>query len=157
MNAMRRVLRRLATSLLIANLVHSTPGYGQNGPPNTPHSSPAACPAPADVGALHLYGEWLATGTGGDTPATLRLGHNPEHPDGVRGTLRRGTAEILVAGDVDDGTFTLEESSDGRSIAATWTGNIMENTCGKEIQGTWTPASGSTGRPFILRKQPGWR
>jgi hypothetical protein len=145
--------RTLISLFLIANLGHFTLGYAQNYGKNVP----AACPAPADIGALHLYGEWQATWDGLDAPATLRLGRNPEHLDGVRGTIARGAAEALVAGDVDDGAFSLEESTDGRTISATWTGNVVENTCGKEIQGRWNNALDHGERRFVLRKLPGWR
>lgn len=143
----------LITSLFIANLCHFTMGYAKNDVKN----APAACPTPAEMGALHLYGEWQATWTGVDAPATLRLGRHPEHLDGVRGTIQRGTAEALVAGDVDNGEFNLEESTDGRTIAATWTGKVVENACGKEIQGLWNKAADNSERRFVLRKLPGWR
>lgn len=143
----------LIASLLIANLTHFTLGYAQNDVKNPP----AACPTPAEMGALHLYGEWQATWDGVEAPATLRLERHPEHLDGVRGTLQRGAAEALVAGDVDDGEFNLEESTDGRTIAATWTGKVLENACGKEIQGRWNNVADQSERRFVLRKLPGWR
>jgi len=149
---MKRTATRSIATILIANLIHCTPGYGENKAQNVA----AACPAATEIGALHLYGEWQATWAGEDAPATLQLGRNPEHPDGVRGTLQRGAAVALVAGDVDDGDFSLEESTDGKSIAATWTGTVVENTCGKEIQGVWTRAADGSERRFTLRKRPGW-
>jgi hypothetical protein len=123
----------------------------------TPADGAAVCPAPTEVSALHLYGTWQAQWDGGDTPATLTLGRNAEHPDGLRGSLRRGTVQALVAGDVDAGDFTLEESTDGRSISATWTGRVMTDSCGKEIRGRWANATGTTERGFVLRKLPGWQ
>ncbi|MEN9885947.1 MAG: hypothetical protein RL758_525, partial [Pseudomonadota bacterium] len=71
--------------------------------------------------------------------------------------LSRGTVQALVAGDVDAGDFTLEESTDGRSISATWTGRVMTDSCGKEIRGRWANATGTTERGFVLRKLPGWQ
>jgi hypothetical protein len=142
----------LKNSILIASFIHCALGYAQKDVKPTG----TGCPAPREVGALHLYGEWQVTWAGGDAPATLQLGRNPEHQDGVRGTLQRGAAVALVAGDVDNGDFSLEESTDGRSIAATWTGTVVENTCGREIQGTWTRASDGGEHRFILRKRPGW-
>ena len=126
-----------------------------------PGGAPVACPTPAEMQAVHLYGLWRARFDGLATGATLLFERNPDHPDGVRGQVRREDAHGIVrmdwvAGDVDDGDFTLEESSDGRRIAATWIGTISEDSCGKEIRGTWTPAQGGTSHPFVLRKQPGW-
>jgi hypothetical protein len=90
-------------------------------------------------------------------PATLTLGRSEDHPDGLRGTIRRGTGQALVAGDVDNGAFTLEESTDGRAISATWVGAFPEQACGKEIRGQWTDTTTRVERAFVLRKQPGWQ
>jgi len=62
-----------------------------------------------------------------------------------------------VAGDVDQGEFTLEESADGRSISALWTGAVVADACGKEISGVWTAAADKKERSFVLRKLPGWQ
>lgn len=139
--------------LLIAGAGLSTTAHAQN----SQKPVAAACPAPAEVVALHLYGAWQARWEGVDEPAAVTLGRNPDHPDGVRGSIRRGTAEALVAGDVHEGDFTLEESTDGRSISATWTGQVVQASCGKEIQGLWTRASDTVERRFVLRKLPGWQ
>jgi hypothetical protein len=66
-------------------------------------------------------------------------------------------AQALVAGDVDNGAFTLEESTDGRAISATWSGSFADQACGKEIRGTWTDTATRIERAFVLRKQPGWQ
>ena len=62
-----------------------------------------------------------------------------------------------MAGDVDNGAFTLEESIDGRAISATWSGSFADQACGKEIRGTWTDTATRIERAFVLRKQPGWQ
>ena len=59
-----------------------------------------------------------------------------------------------MAGDVDEGEFTLEESQDGVRISATWLGDVVEGSCGREIRGTWKAEGTATGRPFVLKKQP---
>jgi hypothetical protein len=143
---------RLAT-LLIATGVHLTLANAQNSPQN----SPAACPRATEVTALHLYGAWQARWEGVDAPGTLMLGRNPDHPDSLRGSIRRGQVQTLVAGDVDQGEFTLEESADGRTISATWTGVVVADGCGKEIRGVWTAAADKKERSFVLRKLPGWQ
>ena len=58
-----------------------------------------------------------------------------------------------MAGDVEDGELTLEESADGVHIAATWLGDVVQGSCGREIRGTWTLDGQQAGSPFILRKQ----
>ena len=141
--------------ILIAACTLPLGAAGQNDPKNS--SSPAACPSPAEVSVVHLYGLWRAEWSDGGTPTELRLNRHPEMADSVRGTLSRDGATAQVAGDVDNGDFTLEESDNGRNISATWTGRVADTSCGKEIQGTWTNATNSKERRFVLRKQPGWR
>ena len=137
-------MKALITTFLIATCGAFTAAYGQNDAktPAVPASAPSAaatatCPSPTEVNHLHLYGLWRA--------------------ESVRGTLRRGGQVAQVAGDVDDGDFTLEESDNGRNISATWTGRVVDTSCGKEIRGTWTNANNTRNTSFVLRKQPGWR
>ena len=122
--------------------------------------APTACPAPAELTPQHLYGTWLATVEGETAPVTIRLGRHPELSGSVSGELTRAGVRAQVAGDVDEGDFTLEESSDGQRISATWLGQVEDASCGKEIKGTWTKAtdtSPTAGRNFTLRKQAGWQ
>lgn len=154
--------------ILIATGACPTSTLAQNRPEST-----AACPAAADTGHLHLQGRWLATlpapaqSEGGApaqqaTPATavLQLGPHPELAQSVRGTVQRGAATVLVSGDVDAGDLTLEESVNGTNISATWIGQVVDGSCGKEIRGTWNnanPTPTAPSAPFVLRKQPGWQ
>lgn len=146
----------------IANYVFPTWTYGQN---TSNAASQAACIGASDVGALQLYGlwraEWPATPGQPALTATLLFERHPELKDSVFGTIRRetmGHPQIAqLAGDVDDGDFTLEESVDGRSISAVWAGRVVEDSCGKEITGTWTRSADPTPRNFVLRKVPGWQ
>jgi hypothetical protein len=149
----------------------------------------AACPEPADMTALHLYGMWraqldaakaaaptttasapalapsAASSASASAPspastasvsATLRFERHPELAESVRGKVERDGASIQLAGDVDEGDFTLEESQDGQRISATWIGRVVNGSCGKEIRGTWTNAADSSTRTFVLRRQSGW-
>lgn len=163
MNLLRPSRRQaLFAIIFIANYVESTLAYGQNAS-NT--ASQAACIGASDVGALQLYGlwrvEWPAAAGQPALTATLLFERHPELKDSVFGTIRRETMGhpqmAQVAGDVDDGDFTLEESVDGRSISAVWTGRVVEESCGKEITGTWTRSADPTPRSFVLRKVPGWQ
>ncbi|WP_326535507.1 hypothetical protein [Pseudorhodoferax sp.] len=116
-----------------------------------------ACPAPQDMRALHLYGGWRAQWQGSEAPAAvLQLQRHPELSDSVRGRVERDGITALLAGDVDDGDLTLEESRDGKRISATWIGRVVPDSCGKEIRGTWTDADAGTKRDFVLRRQSGW-
>ena len=107
----------------------------------------------------HLQGPWRAEFEG-RPQAVLRLGPHPELAESVRGTVQRvnghATATAQVVGDVDDGALTLEESENGTNISATWTGQVVEGSCGKEIRGTWSSTqSPDRPIPFVLRKQGG--
>jgi hypothetical protein len=113
----------------------------------------------------HLQGRWHATlqaAAPGAAPlpattAVLQLGPHPELAESVRGTVQRGGASALVSGDVDAGELTLEESINGTNISATWTGQVVDGSCGKEIRGTWNNVTPLTSLPFVLRKQAGWQ
>jgi len=118
-----------------------------------PALAQAPCPAAGDVASQQLLGEWKAEFQGTWEVATLRLVKHPEYGDSFRGTLERAGSRAQVAGDLEDGEFTLEESADGKRIAATWLGDIVEGSCGREIRGTWTRDGETTGRDFVLRKQ----
>ena len=144
--------------ILIAVCALPLGATGQNDPKNTAQTpASAACPSAAEVSAVYLYGLWRAEWSDGGTPTELRLNRHPEMADSVRGTLSRDGTTAQVAGDVDNGDFTLEESENGLNISATWTGRVADTSCGKEILGTWTNATNTKERRFVLRKQPGWR
>jgi hypothetical protein len=64
--------------------------------------------------------------------------------------------QLLVAGDVDDGVLTLEESADGTTIAATWLGEVVPGSCGKTIQGQWSSSASPVRLQFQLVKQATW-
>lgn len=113
----------------------------------------APCPAADDVTPKQLLGVWKAEFEGDWNLATLTLEPHPEYAGSFRGTLERAGQHLQVAGDLDDDGFTLEESSDGKHIAATWLGDVVEGGCGREIRGTWTRDGETRGRPFVLRKQ----
>ena len=78
----------------------------------------------------------------------------------MRGTVVRGGTTAQVSGDVDGGDLTLEESINGTNISATWTGQVVDGSCGKEIRGTWNnahPTPITPSAPFVLRKQAAWQ
>lgn len=144
-----------AAFILIAISAYPTSASSQNDP-----KSVVECPAAADTDHRHLQGRWLAElqDEAGEprSTATLVLGPHPELAQSVRGTAQRHGATVLVSGDVDDGDLTLEESMDGVHISATWTGQVVDGRCGKEIRGTWNNAHPTLSAPsglFVLRKQ----
>lgn len=119
----------------------------------SPVAPTTPCPAGNEVTQRHLLGLWRSTFDGLTQGATLLLERHPEFADSVRGAIHRDGDKALVAGDVDEGEFSLEESVDGVRISATWTGTVIDGSCGREIRGDWQAATGGGARNFVLRKQ----
>ena len=141
----------LPALFLIAISAYPTSASSQND-----SKSSTACPAAADMSHLHLQGHWRAELQA--SAVTLQLVPHPELAHSVRGTVQRGGTTAQVSGDVDDGDLTLEESINGTNISATWTGRVVDGSCGKEIRGSWTQStSPDTPQPFVLRKQASWQ
>jgi hypothetical protein len=113
-----------------------------------------ACPHASEVRQGALLGLWRAEFDGSGHAGTLLIEKHPLYTDSISGTVNRNGEQSRIAGDVEDGEFTLEESADGVRIAATWLGEVVEGSCGKEIRGTWKAEGDPAARAFILRKQP---
>jgi hypothetical protein len=134
---------------------------GLENAPKAPSSSNTPCPSVRDVQATDLYGTWRV-----ELPRSSSVGavqtergnvvfeKNPEFADSVVGWLDWGKDKIFVAGDVEAGSFSLEESDDGTRISAVWEGTVAEGSCGKAITGSRRVGEVST--PFVLRKATGW-
>jgi hypothetical protein len=119
---------------------------------SAPEKAGPACPGPAEVGPQQLLGLWRAEFEGLGQGATLLLERHPEFAQSLAGTINRNGERARLAGDIEDGEFSLEESTDGRSISATWAGDVVEGSCGREIRGTWKGGWDAAGRPFVLRR-----
>lgn len=133
--------RRAALVLLPALLVlHAAPAPAQS----------TECPAAAAVTPKQMLGAWRAEVEGLPT-APVQLEPNPRHAGSLSGTIDRDDSRSRVAADIDAGEFTMEESGDGVHIAATWLGEVIPDTCGQEIRGSWEPAGGAA-RGFVLRR-----
>lgn len=131
------------------------------------------CPTPptADLAPAELYGHWTlhlwpangqATEPGAAT-GWVRFERHPEYPGSVRGRLRREAQdrqvlEAHVSGDVTAGEFNLDESADGITMDAVWTGHVTPSGCTRHIRGLRRPAENRPGEAlhFVLRKRPGW-
>jgi hypothetical protein len=118
-----------------------------------PWTSLAACPKAIEVTHAHMLGLWRAEFADLAPGATLLLEQHPELAQSVRGAINRNGEQALLAGDVDEGAFTLEESTDGVHINATWIGDVVEDSCGREIRGSWEAAKDKRPLPFVLRRQ----
>ena len=118
------------------------------------------CPQTAsDMPPDALYGRWEARferAEGASSPeiAGVQLSRHPEYAGSVRGTLvRDDKATAQLAGDIDDtGVLTLDESTDGTTIAALWSGDLQPGSCGRTFQGTRRDSDDDSTRPFVLHK-----
>lgn len=111
------------------------------------------CPPAADASQADLLGVWLVDFAGTGHVATLLLTKHPKDEESFHGLIDRNGDQRQLAGDIDDGALTLEESADGVHIAATWLGDVVEGSCAREIRGTWT-ADGDDAHPqaFVLHR-----
>jgi hypothetical protein len=110
---------------------------------------PTSCLKAQEVRQPHMLGLWRAEFGGVAQGATVLLEKNASYADSFSGAINRGGAIARVAGDVDDGEFTMDESSDGK-----WIGDVVEGSCGKEIRGTWKTDGAGWPLDFVLRKLP---
>lgn len=112
------------------------------------------CPHASEVRQSHMLGLWRAEFEDAGHVGTLLLEKHATYSESFSGAINRNGERRRLAGDVEDGEFTLEESADGQRIAATWLGEVVEGSCGREIRGTWTAeADPKNPRKFVLRKQ----
>lgn len=114
-----------------------------------------ACPDDASLTANDLLGLWRAEFEGGVPAATLLLEPNATWPGSLAGAINRNGRRAQLAGDLEAGEFTLEESADGVRIDAAWVGAPVAGRCGQEIRGTWQPEGGGAPRAFTLRRVGG--
>ena len=110
------------------------------------------CPHASEVRQADMLGLWRAELEGVGHVGTLMLQKHALSAESFSGWINRNGERRQLAGDVEDGEFTLEESADGVHIAANWVGELVEGSCGKEARGVWTVDGATSGKPFVLRK-----
>ena len=154
---------------LIAACAHIHWAAAQNSTQNEPKS---ACLGAQSIKAPQLYGIWQVTFTnppaGLPKTALMLLEKHEEFTDSLSGIVSRdGVAaaghapKAALAGDVEDGFVILDESSNNTSISATWNGELVQSSCGREVKGVWKDTSASASAdvpevPFTMVKRPGW-
>ena len=105
------------------------------------------------MGQLHMVGLWRVEFEGTGHVATLLLEKHPEYEGSLAGAINRNGVRGQLAGDIEKGEFTLEESADGTHISGVWVGEVAEGSCGREIRGTWQEEKDPPRPyPFVLRK-----
>ena len=119
----------------------------------SPAAGDPACPHASEGRQDHLLGLWRAEFEGLAQGATLLLEKHPMFALSLRGAINRNGERAQLAGDVEDGEVTLEESANGSNISAVWLGDVVEGSCGREIRGAWKAEGDSRQFQFVLRKQ----
>jgi hypothetical protein len=110
--------------------------------------------------AAHLYGSWTVELPQAGQRGILTLRQHPEFAASLRGEFRYGGQTSIASGDVEGGEFNLDESRDGKTLFAFWSGQLVPSACGAEIRGTWQPLA-REGQPaaaessFVLRRPAG--
>jgi hypothetical protein len=158
--------KNLIAFICIANYQANTGAMGQFDSHPLHKTQVAACPQPGDFSLQQAYGAWRVEFDDGSPAATLQLQKHAELAGSLEGHVTRNGQRIAVAGDIEGGTLTLEESEDGKKITALWVVQVAAHSCGKELKGTWTRHVPSTPLPstplpyltrqVVLRKAPGW-
>lgn len=117
---------------------------------------PADCADVRTLRAGQLYGTWELELTALNQRGQLTLRQHPEFSESLRGEFRFGDQRSIASGDVEAGEFNLDESLDGKSLHAFWSGKLTPTACGAEIRGTWQtlaqPGKPSQESPFVLRR-----
>lgn len=116
-------------------------------------SPPADPQCSANMNAQTLMGPWSAHIDGEPGTWLLTLAPHPEHLGSLRGELHQGDLRYPVVADLDEGEFTMEESHDGRRIAATWLGTLSAEGCDLRLSGERRTTQGSP-RPFTVQRHP---
>ena len=121
-------------------------------------TAPAAdCPDVSKLHAAQLYGSWDVVLVQPGLRGQLTLSQHPEFNASLRGEFIYDGKHSLASGDVEDGEFNLDESRDGKTLFAFWSGRLVPSACGAEIRGKWQPLA-REGQPapaesdFILRR-----
>ncbi len=118
-----------------------------------------ACPDLAQWGARQLYGHWELELSALGQHGALLLRQHPEFSESLRGEFSYGGHTSIASGDLDEGELNLDESRDGKSLFAFWTGQLVPARCGREIRGTWQqlpqPGQPALESPFVLRRVGG--
>lgn len=134
----------------------SKPGTEAKAPASTVNP---ACPDLARWGAPQLYGSWVFELSALGQRGRMQLRQHPDFAASLRGELDYGGAHAIASGDLEDGELNLDESRDGKSLYAFWTGQLVPARCGREIRGTWeqVPKAGQPAlkSPFVLRRVDG--
>jgi hypothetical protein len=108
------------------------------------------CPDVRQLKAEQLYGEWTLELPEANQRGRMRLSRHPEFSESLRGHVQHGPVNAIASGDVSEGQFDLDESSDGKRLTSTWSGQLPAAACGDEIRGQWSDVDSQQSSSFVL-------
>jgi hypothetical protein len=108
------------------------------------------CPDVRQLKAEQLYGEWTLELPEANQRGRMRLSRHPEFSESLRGHVQHGPVNAIASGDVSEGKFDLDESSDGKRLTSTWSGQLPAAACGDEIRGQWSDVDSNQSSSFVL-------
>ena len=160
------MIRQSARRVTIVFIAVSALSACANGPFDLEHAgrggplaaaAPTDCPDVTRLHAAQLHGSWTVELVQAGQRGTLTLRQHPEFNASLRGEFRYGSHQSIASGDVEGGEFNLDESRDGKTLFAFWSGQLVASACGAEIRGKWQPLTGSGQAPqpesdFVLRR-----
>lgn len=119
-----------------------------------PHNP--ACPDLVQWPAARLHGLWQVELPELGQRGQLTLRQHPEFAASLRGEFEIDGLPSIASGDLEQGELNLDESRDGKSLHAFWSGQLVSAHCGQQIEGQWESLP-RNGRPaqrshFILRR-----
>jgi len=149
----RKASTGLVTILLIATYALCACASG----PAQDTARARGCPDVMRLHAAQLYGQWSVELVQAGLRGTLTLRQHPEFSASLRGEFLIGGQRSIASGDVEAGDFNLDESRDGKTLFAFWSGQLVPGACGNEIRGQWQPLApeGQSAPPvsdFVLRR-----
>ncbi len=107
-------------------------------------------PAAAPPGSLQdvLSKPVVLRGTLGDARIQLSLKPKADE-DGLEGNyfVFGQSAQILLAGEVEQNDLMMEESHNGKDVSGQWEGSFKNGL----LSGTWSTLDGSVAKPFSLK------
>ena len=110
----------------------------------------ATAPAAAAPGSLQdvLGKPAVLRGTLGEDRIQLSLKPKADE-DGLEGHyfVFGQSAQILLAGEVDQNDLIMEESRNGKDVSGQWEGSFKNGL----LSGTWSTLDGSVSKPFSLK------
>ncbi|WP_233526713.1 MULTISPECIES: hypothetical protein [unclassified Herbaspirillum] len=110
----------------------------------------ATTPAVAAPGSLQeaLSKPAVLRGTLGDERVQLSVKPKADE-DGLEGKyfVFGQSAQILLAGEVDQNDLMMEESHNGKDVSGQWEGSFKDGL----LSGTWSTLDGSVTKPFSLK------